>query len=93
MEHQRRFIRQVSMDMDLPGEPPIRGPLIEIFGDCRVLIENHRGVKGYSTSEICVCTLCGTAYIQGQGLEIARMSKHQLVITGTIDGVRLSKEK
>ena len=31
-----------------------QAPIIELTGQCRVLIENHRGILGYSLEEVCV---------------------------------------
>lgn len=81
------IIQRVAMGVKLPGDLIIGMPLIEIFGNCRVLVENHYGVTGYSDCEISVCTDIGTLFIRGSRLEIANMNKHRLVITGTIEAV------
>lgn len=64
-------------------------PLLEIYGNRRVLIENHCGVSGYSCCEIIVQTKQGIYSILGEHLEISSMTKHQLIITGIIESVML----
>ena len=76
---------------DLPGEIVPGQPLVEIFGDHRVLIENHKGVVGYGDTEICVKVKFGVLKICGRELTLCRMTKEQLVISGTIDGVCLCR--
>ena len=71
------------------GAEPIAGhPLVEWIGNHRVLIENHRGIKAFSMHEIIVCVKCGCYKVIGQNLNIAQMSKHSLVITGSIEAVQ-----
>ncbi len=68
----------------LPGQP-----IVEIAGERRVLIENHRGVKEYSRERISVQVAYGLVSVCGCGLELLRMTREQLVICGRIDGVAL----
>ena len=70
------------------GEEPLPGQsLVEIAGDRRLLIENHCGVKEYSRERIGVRVGYGQIMICGCGLELVRMCKEQLVVTGRIDGI------
>lgn len=68
----------------IPGEP-----LLEIAGQCRVLIENHRGIIAYSPNHITVRVKFGTYHIQGCNLKIVKMGKDQLVILGRLETVQL----
>ena len=69
----------------------MRLPLVEILGDRRVLIEQHRGVLEYGCHEIGVRVNFGILLITGNSLRLSRMTKDQLVICGSIDGVRFVK--
>lgn len=71
-------------DVPLPGLP-----LVEIAGSGRILIENHFGVSQYGNHTICVKVAFGLIEVSGSDLMLSRMTKGQLVITGTVDGVRL----
>lgn len=76
---------------DLSGEPLPGMPIVEIAGECRVLIERHGGVTEYSRERISVKVRYGTVTVCGCGLELTRMTKEQLVISGRIDSVQLQR--
>lgn len=59
-------------------------PIIELLGDGRVLVERHKGVLGYSRQRVCVKLSFGVLVVGGCSLEISRMSKTQIVISGRI---------
>ena len=81
------IIQRAALGMELPGEPILGTPLVEVYGSARVLIENHCGVTGYSACEIAVRTSTCTYCIRGNQLEIVSMTKHRLVIKGAIESV------
>ena len=62
--------------------------LVELYGNERVLIEEHRGILSYGDEEIRVGTSFGVAVIQGMELRLCCMSRSQLVIRGRIGCVR-----
>ena len=68
-------------------------PIVEIAGECRVLIENHRGVAAYGREKILVKVPFGSVCICGCDLEMRHMSKEQLVIYGRIDSVGLQRRR
>ncbi|MBQ7129913.1 MAG: sporulation protein [Oscillospiraceae bacterium] len=79
--------------LDLPGEAIPGQPLVEIAGDSRVLIEQHRGVREYSRERIGVNVKFGVVQVCGSCLELRRMTREQLVIRGKIDGISLLRRK
>ena len=85
------ILERVVMGADLPGESIPGLPLVEIAGEHRVLIENHRGVIGYGDTEICVKVKFGCLKVCGNDLMLSRMSRQQLVISGEIDSVSLCR--
>ena len=62
--------------------------LVELYGNERVLIEEHRGILAYGDEEIRVGTSFGVTVIQGMELRLCCMSRSQLVIRGRIACVR-----
>lgn len=76
-----------TMPEPLPGMP-----LVEITGQNRVLIENHRGVCCYGQEKIRVRVSYGEITVAGCRLELTRMSREAVVITGRIDCVSLHRE-
>lgn len=91
MNRRRGFLERLAEGADLPGEAMPGQPLVELAGDHRVLIENHNGVTEYGRERISVRVRYGQLVVCGCGLELARMTKEQLVIIGRIDGVTLHR--
>lgn len=69
---------------ELPGMP-----LVEIAGEKRVLIENHKGVTEYDADRICVRVNFGQICVCGEHLTLAQMTGACLVICGRIDSITL----
>ena len=80
------ILQRLADGADLSAEPL---PIVEIAGDRRVLIENHFGVKEYSREKIGVKVKYGLVCVCGCNLELIRMTKEQLIISGRIDAVTL----
>ncbi len=93
MKRERDLLRRLTEGADLPGEPLPGVPLVELAGDRRVLIENHGGVTEYGTQTIRVRVRYGEVCVCGADLELARMTKEQLVVCGRIDGVTLVRRR
>lgn len=89
MRNKRSLFERMAVAADLQDEPVPGLPLVEIAGEHRVLIENHRGVMEYGTQTIRVKVKYGHVCICGRGLELARMNRGQLVISGCVDAVQL----
>lgn len=77
--------------MDLAEEALPGQPIVEILGQNRVLIENHRGVKGYSRQCIVIHVRFGEVHVSGDCLQLVRMSKERLIIQGMIYQVSLKR--
>ena len=71
----------------LPGVP-----IVELAEDHRVLIENHSGVVEYGTERISVKVKYGLLCISGLDMELAKMTKDQLVIVGKIESVTIQRK-
>lgn len=93
MGERGKWMEKITRQMELSPEPVPGLPLVEISGQRRVLIENHRGVSGYGREQICIRVNYGEISVRGCGLELARMSREQLVITGRIDCVSLIRRE
>lgn len=91
MGKRRNFLEAVAVSAQLPTEPIPGLPLVELAGERRVLVENHRGVVQYSDREIRIKVSYGHISVSGSGLTLAKMTKQQLVITGCIHAVMLCK--
>ena len=93
MESRRHFIKNIMEQTLLDPEMVPGHPIVEIAGEHRVLIENHHGVAAYGKERILVKVKFGSICICGCNLEIARMTKEQLVICGIIHSVGLQRRR
>lgn len=88
----QRFWERLAEEAELNGEPMPGQSIVEIVGDRRVLIENHLGVRCYSREKIIICVRQGSIHVCGNALELARMTREQLVIQGQIESVSLERK-
>jgi sporulation protein YqfC len=89
----RDWADRIACAADLQEEAIPGQTVVELFGDRRVLIEHHQGVTEYGKDRIGVRVRYGSICVCGQALELARMRTDQLVITGRIDSVVLSRRR
>ena len=82
------FVRAISSSLENNENQPT-GPLIEICSYRRVLVERHQGVVKYDTEQIQVKVRYGLISISGRNLQLCKMCKECLVVTGLIDCVSL----
>ncbi|MBQ7345166.1 MAG: YabP/YqfC family sporulation protein [Oscillospiraceae bacterium] len=87
------WIERIAGAVDLQDEAMPGQPIVELFGDGRLLIEHHRGVTEYGRERICVRVRYGSLRVCGCRMELARMTADQLVITGRIDSVTLDRRR
>ena len=93
MEKKKHWLERFQDQTDLPGEAAFGQPIVELAGDRRVLIEHHQGVTQYGCEKICVKVKYGSVMVCGCNLELAQMTKAQLVISGRIDSVTLRRRR
>ena len=91
MKNSTELLNRIAFSADLPGECIPRMPLVEIAGEQRVLIENHRGVAAYGCNEIKIRVSYGIVAVSGSDLQLVRVSKEHLIVAGRIDAVLLQR--
>ncbi len=83
----RRLVDGADLQQEgLPGQP-----LLELLGNNRVLIENHRGIMEYGSERIQVRVKFGSICVCGEKLQLCRMQGTLLVITGCIRDISVNK--
>ena len=85
------FIQQLLDRLDLSDEELPGKPLVELWGDCRVLVENHQGIIEYTPERIGVRVCYGSVQIHGHNLRLHRVSGRKLLILGMIQNIDLRK--
>lgn len=83
------YLSGTSLD---PDSVPLY-PIVELAGDCRVLIENHFGIIAYSEECVCIKVKYGQLQICGCDLKLQHMSKVKLLITGKINSIHISRRE
>ena len=69
-------------------EEALSGELkLSVTAGKRALLENHRGILSFESSLVTVAARRGRVILRGEGLYIAAMSAHWLLICGKIQGV------
>lgn len=91
MDIYEKFSRRLPELFGIPDQTLPGVPIIEIFGDSRVLIEGHCVVTQYSGSQIALRNGRGTICVSGCDLCMAELSRTQLIITGRIEGISIAK--
>ena len=79
----------IMAQVDLSSELSPGKSLVEIVDDCRILVENHYGVRSYDTNSIRIKASFGEICVRGCDLKLACMSKQQLLITGCLEQISL----
>ncbi len=91
MKKNMGILDRIALAADLPGEALPAQPVVEILGDHRVLVENHSGVTKYGETDICIRVHYGYVRVSGCHLHLAKMTRQQIIICGTIDSVNLCR--
>ena len=91
MGQKNPFWESISRQTNLSDEVFPGQSLVEIIGDQRVLVENHRGIAEYGQEKICVKVKMGIVEIRGNDLQVQCISRECLVITGSIHDVALNR--
>lgn len=73
-------------DMTLPGEP-----IIEVYGDRRILIEGCCAVLQYAGNCIKLRNSCGIVCIVGCDLCMSEITKTQTIITGKVENISICR--
>ena len=81
--------RPVTDMFDIPAELVPGVPKLTLSGGSEVLVENHGGLKSYSRECIEVRGRNTTMQIRGDDLELAAMTKMEIVIRGIIVAIEL----
>ena len=82
-----KVINKIPGLLDLPDQTLPGVPIVEIYGDQRVLIEGRCGLLEYSGDFIRFHNGVGVVSVQGCGMKMAELSKNKMIITGKIESI------
>lgn len=80
----KQIIRHLLENAELMEESAPKEPVVELLGEGRVLIENHKGVTLYSGEVIQAKVGFGAISVKGSNLRLRLMTAEKLVIVGRI---------
>lgn len=77
---QSRFWKKLTEDINAVAALP----LVELAGSERILIENHKGIGQYGRECIVIKMAYGQLKVSGSNMELAQITRQQLVISGKV---------
>jgi sporulation protein YqfC len=93
MKGREAFAEMLKNTANRTGEPILGEPLVEVLGNSRVLIENHRGILEYNQQIIRIRVNFGEIRICGDHIRLANMNRPQLVVCGQISQICLIQRR
>lgn len=79
--------QKISNAACMPKDVVLGIPIVTMYGNTELIIENYRGILEYSKEYIRIQTKIGSIHIHGKDLEIPMYSNCDTKITGWIDQV------
>jgi len=83
----KKFKRQFSEFLELPGDVMLDLPKIVLFGNVQLQIENHRGIIEYTETTIRVGVGEGEVVITGESLTLRNLLPDELHVEGKIQSL------
>ena len=91
MERKTNLLRRMLDFGELEEEGMPGQSIVELLGNNRVLIENHRRVIEYDLARVCIRVSFGTITILGSNLRLRAMTAGKLIIAGNIDRIDICR--
>lgn len=73
--------------LSLPADLVLELPRITVVGQLHVYIENHRGLKTYTNTELTLASTDGIIQITGKEFVIKMMLPEEILLEGTIEDI------
>ncbi|HHX01484.1 MAG TPA: sporulation protein YqfC [Firmicutes bacterium] len=84
-----RVVKKLVSTMDLPADAILDLPRITMIGNTEMLIENHKGIEKYTSTDIRVRVKDGQMCISGRKLAIRFIDRDDLKLEGVITGIEI----
>lgn len=81
--------KQIIKAFELPEDIFFDLPVITLYGENRLIVENHHGIIDYSTSRISLLTHVCIYVIEGIALDVIYYGKDTIEIVGQIHQIRV----
>jgi len=73
----------------LPREVLLELPRLVMLGNCRLIVENHRGLLEYTEATVRIRTARAEIKISGERLNLMYMLKEEIGLEGKFTGIEL----
>lgn len=84
-----RKLRKMTAELlDLPQDVVFDLPRFTMIGNMQLYIENHRGVRHFSSEQLRLTLTTGEVEIEGSGLVIRSILAEEVFVEGKITNIR-----
>jgi sporulation protein YqfC len=83
--------KRIADALELQHDVALNLPVLHLTGGERLLMENHRGLLEYGNAKIRIASTAGTVEIEGENLTIKSVGRDDVLVTGRIKSVNISK--
>ena len=84
MAKREKVKREVTAALELPKEIVLNLPLITLYGNEELNLENYKGVVEYTNERIRIGTSKGILKIEGRNLLLKQVTSENISVTGGI---------
>ncbi len=75
--------------LDLPADVALNLPQINLLGDQRLLVENHKGIIEYSSNRVRLKVEKGLLWAEGENLVLRNLQDDEISIEGEIKQISI----
>lgn len=79
--------RQLGEGLDMPIDLGGGAPRIVVTGNGSVLVENHQGIRAFSSERVRIACIYGEIIIDGKDLRLVFLKKDELAAEGQVVAV------
>jgi sporulation protein YqfC len=83
--------KRIADALELQYDVVLNLPVLHVTGGERLLMENHKGLLEYGRNKIRIASAAGPVEIEGENLTIKSINKDEVLVTGSIRTVNMSK--
>ncbi len=85
--------RGLAETLGLPEDLVFDLPRLNMVGNLRAVVQNHRGLREYDSTSVVIDTSRGAMELTGEEMRVEVVTKDELVVKGNIRAVFFAKEE
>jgi sporulation protein YqfC len=93
MDSRKNMRKNIARALELPDEIGVDYLKLSLWGDERLLAENHKGILEYGPGEIVLRSSQGLLRISGRDLTLLSLKADELQITGRITAIGIINDE